>query len=111
MRDAVDRSLGFELMQGKLVIDIKPAGVSKGTAIAAFMDEAPFAGRTPLFAGDDVTDEAGFAEVQRRGGEAIKVGAGPTLARQRCDSVAQLAAWLQAAVSADAARHATGQTA
>ncbi|MEP6963857.1 MAG: trehalose-phosphatase [Polaromonas sp.] len=111
MREAVDRSVGFDLMQGKLVIDIKPAGVSKGTAIAAFMDEAPFAGRTPLFAGDDVTDEAGFDEVQRRGGAAIKVGAGPTRARQRCAGVAQLAAWLQSSVEANAARHATGHSA
>ncbi len=82
-------------MHGKYVIDVKPAGVSKGTAIAAFMAEAPFAGRVPLFAGDDVTDETGFAEVQRMGGYAIKVGSGPTLARHRCASVAQLLAWLQ----------------
>jgi trehalose 6-phosphate phosphatase len=97
MGDAVERSAGLELMQGKLVIDVKPAGFSKGTAIAAFMLEAPFAGRTPLFAGDDVTDEAGFAQVLRLGGSTIKVGPGPTAAQYRCDSTAELAGWLQSA--------------
>ena len=100
MREAVGRSPGLDLMQGKFVLDLKPAGVSKGTAIAAFMQEAPFAGRVPLFAGDDVTDEAGFEEVQRMGGQAIKVGPGPTLARWRCDSVDALAVWLQSAGTA-----------
>jgi trehalose 6-phosphate phosphatase len=97
MRDAVERSAGIELMQGKCVIDLKPAGFSKGTAIASFMSEAPFAGRMPLFAGDDVTDEAGFEEVRRMGGQTIKVGSGPSAAQHRCASVTELVDWLQAA--------------
>ena len=97
MREAVDRSPGIELMHGKCVIDLKPAGFTKGTAIAAFMREAPFLSRTPLFAGDDVTDEAGFEQVRRMGGQTIKVGAGPTAAQFRCDSVAELTTWLEAA--------------
>ena len=100
MQEALARSPGLHLMQGKFVLDLKPIGVSKGTAIAAFMSEAPFAGRVPLFVGDDVTDEDGFEQVQRMGGQALKVGPGPTLARYRCASVAQLASWLQAAQSA-----------
>ncbi|SFB90866.1 trehalose 6-phosphatase [Polaromonas sp. OV174] len=100
MRQAVERSEGMALIQGKCVIDLKPVDVSKGTAIAAFMDEAPFAGRIPLFAGDDVTDEAGFEQVQRMGGYAIKVGPGTTLAHFRCASVAELLDWLQSAQSA-----------
>lgn len=98
MRQAVECSVGLELMQGKCVIDVKPAGVSKGTAIAAFMAEAPFAGRIPIFAGDDVTDEDGFAQVQDLGGHAVKVGAGPSCAAHRCASVSELARWLQAAL-------------
>lgn len=111
MQGAVERSTGLALIQGKLVIDIKPLEFSKGTAIAAFMEEAPFAGRVPLFAGDDVTDEAGFEAVQRMGGQAVKVGPGPTTARHRCASVAQLAAWLQSSARADAAGRATGDAA
>ncbi|WP_096671665.1 trehalose-phosphatase [Polaromonas sp. AET17H-212] len=97
MGEAVARSPGLQLIHGKCVVDLKPAGVSKGTAIAAFMEEAPFAGRVPVFAGDDVTDEDGFEQVQRMGGHAIKVGPGPTLAKHRCDSVTQLAQWLLSA--------------
>lgn len=100
LRAALQRSPGLQLMQGKYVLDVKPAGASKGTAIAAFMHEAPFAGRVPVFAGDDVTDEDGFEQVQRMGGHAIKVGPGPTRAQHRCASVAQLAAWLQSADTA-----------
>ena len=97
MREAADSTPGVELLQGKYVLEIKPAGVSKGTAIKAFMGEAPFAGRLPLFAGDDVTDEAGFSVVQFLGGEGIKVGEGATQARHRCAAPAALRQWLQAA--------------
>ena len=67
----------LELLHGKFVFEVKPAGINKGIAIDAFMREAPFAGRMPVFAGDDTTDESGFAVVQPRGGVAIKVGTGP----------------------------------
>jgi trehalose 6-phosphate phosphatase len=99
MRAATSRSNGLELIQGKYVIDLKPSGVSKGTAIAAFMTETPFAGRTPIFAGDDVTDESGFSQVQRMGGYAVKVGAGETIARHRCIDVQQLSTWLESALT------------
>lgn len=105
MRQAVQCSVDLSLMQGKCVIDVKPAGFNKGAAIAAFMTEAPFAGRTPIFAGDDMTDEDGFARIQRLGGHAIKVGEGPSCAQYRCASVAQLARWLE---SATALLHAHG---
>lgn len=98
MQAAVAKSSGLQLMQGKCVIDLKLSGFSKGTAIAAFMAEAPFAGRVPVFAGDDVTDEDGFEEVQRMGGHAVKVGAGPTSALHRCAGVPAMAAWLQSAL-------------
>ncbi len=97
MTEAVAASTGVELLSGKYVFEIKPAGVSKGTAIAAFMQEAPFAGRMPLCAGDDVTDEAGFSAVQLLGGAGIKVGDGETLAHYRCASPAALRQWLHGA--------------
>lgn len=91
---AVMATPGVDLLQGKCVIEVKPLGVNKGRAIAAFMSEPPFAGRTPWFAGDDVTDEAGFAWVQAAGGQCLKVGAGPSLARHRCASPLALREWL-----------------
>lgn len=97
MQDAARRTPGLELLQGKSVFEVKPAGISKGTAIEAFMATPPFAGRLPLFAGDDSTDEAGFAAVQLLGGQGIKVGDGSTLARFRCASPAALRQWLRLA--------------
>jgi trehalose 6-phosphate phosphatase len=98
MQTAVAKSSGLQLMQGKCVIDLKLRGFSKGTAIASFMNEPPFAGRVPVFAGDDVTDEDGFVEIERLGGYAVKVGPGATNARYRCSGVPELAAWLQSAL-------------
>ncbi len=97
MTEAARRTPGAELLCGKCVVELKPAGISKGSAIEAFMAAAPFAGRLPLFAGDDVTDEAGFAAVQQLGGHGIKVGEGATLAHYRCATPVALFQWLQAA--------------
>ncbi len=97
-RDAMSRAIAhdpqFELMHGKFVFEIKPAGINKGIAIDAFMTEAPFAGRTPVFLGDDTTDESGFAVVQPRGGIAVKVGSGPSLALHRLESPRAVYEWL-----------------
>lgn len=94
MMRAVDGQAQFELLHGKCVFEVKSAGVNKGIAIEAFMHEAPFAGRVPVFAGDDTTDESGFAVVQARGGVAIKVGAGPSQALHRLESSSAVLEWL-----------------
>ena len=64
----------YELLTGKAVIEIKSPGFDKGTAVRALMNHAPFVGRTPIFVGDDTTDEAAFAVVPEYGGVAISVG-------------------------------------
>lgn len=83
------------LQPGKCVLEIKPRGTDKGEAIAAFMQESPFAGRTPLFIGDDLTDEAGFVAVNRAGGISVKVGCGETQANWRLASVTDVWRWLE----------------
>lgn len=88
----------FELQSGKMLVEIKPGGKDKGTAIAEFMDEVPFRGRTPVFIGDDLTDEYGFALVNRRGGHSIKVGEGPSVATWRLADAQAVRAWLGAIV-------------
>jgi len=104
MQAAVDESPGLTLLRGKMVAEAKPGGASKGHAIEAFMHEAPFAGRTPVFVGDDLTDEVGFSTVQRLHGLGVKVGEGATVAWQRLASPAALRYQLQAAVAAKAGK-------
>lgn len=83
------------LQQGKCVVELKPKGTNKGEAIAAFMQEAPFAGRTPVFLGDDLTDETGFTVVNNMGGISVKVGEGETQAKWRLASVPDVWRWLE----------------
>jgi trehalose 6-phosphate phosphatase len=85
-----------EVQDGKMVVELKPAGCDKGKAITQFMQEAPFAGREPVFIGDDATDEYGFRVVNAMGGHTIKVGEGPSVARWRLENPASTRAWLQA---------------
>ncbi len=93
------------LLEGKMVLELKPPGCDKGQAIAAFMGEAPFAGRRPVFAGDDVTDEAGFSMVNQQGGITIRIGADatPTAARQSLPDVRATQSWLVTLLAAEAA--------
>ena len=96
------KSLGpeFTVQEGKQVVELKPAGRDKGDAIFEFMAEAPFRGRTPVFVGDDATDEFGFAVVNRLGGHSIKVGPGPTTAFWRLHDVPAVLGWLSAGTPA-----------
>jgi trehalose 6-phosphate phosphatase len=64
----------LEVIEGDEVFEIKPNSHDKGTAIEAFLQEAPFAGRYPIFIGDDLTDQDGFAVIRRHLGLAIAVG-------------------------------------
>lgn len=64
----------LRILPGHMVFEIKRATFDKGLAVGRFMARAPFAGRTPVFLGDDVTDRPGFAAVLERGGRAYSVG-------------------------------------
>lgn len=87
---------GFELHRGKFVFEIRPAGYSKRDAVHAFMQSTPFAGRLPVFIGDDVTDEDGFAMVNALDGLSIRVGDGSaTQAKYRLANVEQVIQWLR----------------
>lgn len=86
MTAALQECPGMVLMHGKMVLELKPAGSNKGTALRDFMQEPPFAGHRPLFAGDDTTDEAGFTFAQEAGGIGIKIGKGPSAALNRLAS-------------------------
>lgn len=94
MERLVGDAPGFRLATGKMVVEAQPLGANKGTAVMAFMTEAPFQGRRPLFAGDDVTDEDAFAAVNAAGGISIKVGEGHTVASYRSAGTSDFLAWL-----------------
>lgn len=93
----------IRLLRGKMVVEMTLAARTKGDAILAFMRERPFEGRRPWFAGDDVTDEAGFAAVNAMNGISVKVGRGPTYANHRVADVASIARHLKALSAGDGA--------
>lgn len=85
----------YALQAGKCVLEIKPRGASKARAIDEFMAEQPFAGRRPVFVGDDLTDEDGFRAVREHGGLAVAVGELPdTSAEFRLADVPAVQRWL-----------------
>ena len=63
-----------EILPGKLVVEVKPAGVNKATAVSELMRCGPFAGRRPIFIGDDITDEPVFGVIAQLGGLGFSVG-------------------------------------
>ena len=87
---------GWRLLPGKDVFEVLPTTADKGRAVARFMEAPPFAGRRPIFIGDDVTDEGGFNEVNGRSGLSIRIGPPAPLspAAARLDSPADLRRWL-----------------
>ncbi|MBL8772769.1 MAG: trehalose-phosphatase [Phenylobacterium sp.] len=89
---------GLTLQEGDMVEELRTPGPSKGDAIRDFMRQAPFAGSVPVFAGDDATDEHGFAEVARQGGFGVLVGRPrETHALFGLRNVEDVLAWLESA--------------
>jgi len=92
---------GYRLQPGDHVLELVPADVDKGRAVHALMSEAPFEGRVPVFVGDDLTDEFGFAAANATGGWSVQVGTRePTQAQYRLDRPAAVHAWLLRSASA-----------
>jgi trehalose 6-phosphate phosphatase len=83
----------YHVQEGKMVLEIKPQEFTKAGAIEEFLKEAPFAGRTPVVVGDDLTDQAGFRLVEGLGG--ISIAVGHRLQGQwRLDNPAAVRRWL-----------------
>lgn len=76
----------MRLQRGKAVAELVPASASKGGAIDWLLQHETYAGRTPVFIGDDITDEDGFSAVNAAGGLSIRIGGGDTCARHRLAS-------------------------
>jgi trehalose 6-phosphate phosphatase len=94
--DRLAMESGLAVQEGKMMTELRTAGHDKGSGIAALMKQPPFAGSIPIFAGDDVTDEAGFVAVQSLNGVGVLVGpARATAARYRLDNVTAVRGWLE----------------
>jgi trehalose 6-phosphate phosphatase len=63
-----------EILPGKAVVEVKPVRVSKAVAVRELLKCRPFAGRRPIFIGDDVTDEPVFGVMAEFGGTGFSVG-------------------------------------
>jgi len=84
----------YHIQEGNMVLEIKPRGFSKATAIKAFMKEPPFSGRKPVFVGDDLTDQDGFRLVEDQGGISIAVGE-RVRGQFRLENASAVRTWLQ----------------
>lgn len=89
---------GLHLQTGKMMIEVRVAGADKGTALRTLMQAPLFAGRTPVFLGDDDTDEPAMVAARDLGGAGVLIGAPrETAAAWRLDDVSQTLSWLDAA--------------
>jgi trehalose 6-phosphate phosphatase len=94
---ALPRLPGYCLQHGDNVVELRPAASDKGSAILALMDEPSFRGRVPVFLGDDLTDESGFAIVNAHAGISVLVGARePSAAHYGLADPHAVRAWLAA---------------
>ena len=109
MLELVARTHGSYCLQGgKMVFEIRPSGMDKGTAVLEFMREPPFIGRMPVFVGDDISDESALAAVLNLGGTAVKVGDGDSIAPWRLQGVADVHAWIRSSIAARSSEEEAG---
>jgi trehalose 6-phosphate phosphatase len=93
-------STPVEILPGKAVIEIKVAGFNKGSGVRELMRHAPFAGRRPIFVGDDTTDETVFAIMPELDGIAFSVGRDVAGVAGHFATPARVRAWLDRIASA-----------
>jgi trehalose 6-phosphate phosphatase len=85
----------FAVLVGKCVVEIRPRHFTKGTGMQRLMEQPPFRGRSPIFAGDDVTDEDAFQLVNQLGGISVRIGTpAPSAASYTLADPDQLRRWL-----------------
>lgn len=94
---AIAATTGLVLQLGSMVAELRTPGADKGESVRAFMAEQPFAGATPVFVGDDLTDEDGFSAAAELGGYGVLVGeTRETAARHGLSGVEAVLGWLGA---------------
>ena len=98
LRLAVERLVApqadrFHLMSALMAWEVRPRGADKGVAVHALAAEGPFAGRRPIFIGDDVTDEDGMDAARALDGAGLRVD-------EWFGTPADVRAWLAASAEA-----------
>ena len=73
LRALVASSPAFQLLPAHMLWEVRPQGADKGEAVLALTQRPPFAGRRPIFIGDDVTDEDGMRQARKLGGAGYRV--------------------------------------
>ncbi|MCL2658023.1 MAG: trehalose-phosphatase [Betaproteobacteria bacterium] len=86
---------GIKMLHARGMVEIKPSAASKGHAVERFMRNSPYAGRKPVFLGDDVTDEDGFFAANALGGISVKIGPGTSHAHYRLPDHDAVREWLE----------------
>ncbi len=84
----------YHVLDGHMVVELKPSLQTKGTAIREFLREAPFANRRPVYVGDDLTDRDGFVAVEAYEGMSVAVG-NRVRAQYHCENPQVVRAWLE----------------
>jgi len=84
----------LDILHGKAVVEIKRAGLNKGTGIRRLMTHVPFAGRRPVYIGDDITDEDAFAVMPEFNGVALSVGRSVKGAERRFEAPEDVRQWI-----------------
>jgi trehalose 6-phosphate phosphatase len=64
----------LDVIWGKKVVELRPSGLTKGTAVQRIVGQHP--ARTPVYLGDDTTDEDAFAVLQDLDREVVTVRVG-----------------------------------
>jgi len=92
----------IEVLPGKCVCEIKQAGFDKASGVRDLMSHEPFKGRSPIFIGDDVTDESVFATMPDLGGLAFSVGRRVQGVAGHFDEPRDVRAWLARLIDGEA---------
>jgi trehalose 6-phosphate phosphatase len=95
LENALQGSKGIEVLQGKAILEVKPTGYNKGTAVRELMKYDPFASRMPIYTGDDLTDQNAFAALPEFGGWGISVGHSIPGADASLKSPAEVRRWVE----------------
>ncbi len=85
----------LEILPGKAVVEVKQVGFNKATAVSRLMSVPPLSRATPIFIGDDQTDEVVFPVIREFGGLGFSVGRQVAGVAGQFDTPSDVRHWLQ----------------